>query len=299
MGALVVFMAFFMADTSALHRLRGGKGIGGKEHKTLGWAAERAGRSRGFLGKKGAVKAQTNPIPIDPAVVISKLMGIGIMGGSFFLKMPQIVKILSSKSVEGLSPMAVYHELPLYSSGVIYHYLQRFPLSTYGEMVVVMVQNIVIVLLMWVYQRPAIEVSEIVSKVVQFIAFCIVSLNLPKKVQPVLAFVNVPLLLSSCVPQILANRRQEHTGTLAISTCAMKALGSAMRLFTTVQIHTYPRSRDALACSTLSPSLPFLSHPPIHPPTDPTMPRFSLPHIFQSSRGTRPSYFALLVNSCR
>jgi len=140
---------------------------------------------------------------LDPVMVISKLMGIGIMSGSFFLKMPQIIKILSTSSVEGLSPMAVYHELPLYSSGVIYHYLQEFPISTFGEMVVVMVQNIMIVILLWIYQQPAVEKTEILSKCLQFVAICAVQLSLPKPVQPILAYANVPLLLSSCVPQVL------------------------------------------------------------------------------------------------
>eukprot|EP00285_Hemiselmis_virescens_P006714 CAMPEP_0173383664 /NCGR_PEP_ID=MMETSP1356-20130122/6233_1 /TAXON_ID=77927 ORGANISM="Hemiselmis virescens, Strain PCC157" /NCGR_SAMPLE_ID=MMETSP1356 /ASSEMBLY_ACC=CAM_ASM_000847 /LENGTH=207 /DNA_ID=CAMNT_0014338641 /DNA_START=54 /DNA_END=677 /DNA_ORIENTATION=+ len=156
------------------------------------------------------------------------------MMGSFFLKMPQIVKIVASGSVEGLSPEAIYNELPLYSSGVIYHLLHGFPISTYGEMVVVMIQNVTIVLLLWTYQQPSVKLKEVVTKTLQFIVVCYLQFNLPKRMRPVLAYVNVPLLLLSCIPQIKTNAQQGHTGTLAISTCFMKSVGSAMRFFTTM-----------------------------------------------------------------
>jgi len=50
----------------------------------------------------------------DPDCVkflISKLLGLAIVGGSAILKLPQIAKILSNKSVEGLSSTAVYMEV--------------------------------------------------------------------------------------------------------------------------------------------------------------------------------------------
>jgi hypothetical protein len=139
---------------------------------------------------------------LNPVQIASKIAGFGIMSGSLFLKVPQIVKILSSQSVEGLSPMAIYHEMPLYSSGVIYHWLQRFPLSTYGESLVVLVQNVVIVLLMWLYRKPPTPRQEMFSQIAQFLVLSIIQVNLPKSMQPILVYINIPLLLTSCVPQV-------------------------------------------------------------------------------------------------
>jgi len=39
-------------------------------------------------------------------------MGYGILAGSLFLQLPQIFKILKSKSVAGLSTKARYAEVP-------------------------------------------------------------------------------------------------------------------------------------------------------------------------------------------
>jgi len=216
----MVLIATMLSQVSALSSLRGGMGIRakGKEPNSLGLPP-------GKRGVAATKKSKTSDASIvDPVVVISKLVGIGIVSGSFFLKMPQIVKILTTSSVEGLSPMAVYHEIPLYMSGVIYHYLQDFPLSTYGEMVVVMVQNIIIVLLMWWFQEPATEASEVISMSLQGLAFGLVALNLPRSLQPILAFINVPFLLSSCVPQVLTPPPTTHT-----SSSHMAALSTQLR----------------------------------------------------------------------
>jgi mannose-P-dolichol utilization defect protein 1 len=138
---------------------------------------------------------------LDAVQIASKIAGFGIMSGSLFLKVPQIAKILSSQSVEGLSPMAIYHELPLYSSGVIYHWLQDFPLSTYGESLVVLLQNVIIILLMWLYRKPPTPRQEIISQIAQFLVLSVIQVNLPKSLQPILVYINIPLLLTSCVPQ--------------------------------------------------------------------------------------------------
>ena len=42
---------------------------------------------------------------------VSKGIGIGIVGASSILKLPQIIKIVSSGSVEGLAPISTYIEV--------------------------------------------------------------------------------------------------------------------------------------------------------------------------------------------
>jgi hypothetical protein len=66
-------------------------------------------------------------------VVLSKILGYCIVAGSFFLQLPQLIKIMKSRSVIGLSSLSRYSEVPINSSTVIYHYLKNLPFSTYGE----------------------------------------------------------------------------------------------------------------------------------------------------------------------
>jgi hypothetical protein len=66
-------------------------------------------------------------------VILSKILGYCIVAGSFFLQLPQLIKIMKSRSVIGLSSLSRYSEVPINSSTVIYHYLKNLPFSTYGE----------------------------------------------------------------------------------------------------------------------------------------------------------------------
>jgi uncharacterized membrane protein len=66
-------------------------------------------------------------------VILSKVLGYCIVAGSFFLQMPQLLKIMKSRSVLGLSSLSRYSEVPISSSTVIYHYLKNLPFSSYGE----------------------------------------------------------------------------------------------------------------------------------------------------------------------
>ena len=66
-------------------------------------------------------------------VLLSKILGYCIVAGSFFLQLPQLLKIMKNRSVLGLSSLSRYSEVPISSSTVIYHYLKNLPFSSYGE----------------------------------------------------------------------------------------------------------------------------------------------------------------------
>jgi mannose-P-dolichol utilization defect protein 1 len=125
-------------------------------------------------------------------------------------------------------------EVPINSSAVIYHYLKCLPFSTYGENVAVLIQNLVCVGLIWAWESPRVKVSEMVLVTAGFLALCTVQLNLPPSLHPLLIYINLPLVLSSCLPQIVANFRQGHTGQLATLSYFLKLVGCTVRIFTTI-----------------------------------------------------------------
>jgi mannose-P-dolichol utilization defect protein 1 len=127
-----------------------------------------------------------------------------------------------------------YAEVPINSSAVIYHYLKMLPFSTYGENVAVLIQNLICVGLVWVWEVPRVKMSEVVLVTLGFIVLCTVQLNLPPSLHPLLIYINMPLVLSSCLPQIVANFRQGHTGQLAILSNFLKLVGCVVRIFTTI-----------------------------------------------------------------
>uniref|UniRef100_A0A7S4L975 Mannose-P-dolichol utilization defect 1 protein homolog n=1 Tax=Guillardia theta TaxID=55529 RepID=A0A7S4L975_GUITH len=167
-------------------------------------------------------------------VMVSKFLGYGILVGSLFLQVPQLLRILLSRSVVGLSATARYSEVPINSSSVIYHFLLGYPLACYGENIVVLIQNLIVVALIWAWRTPRVPVREMLFCTLSFVVLCAAQLSLPKELLPWLIYVNIPFIFGSTVPQILANARQGHTGQLSILTCFLKLVGCCVRIFTTI-----------------------------------------------------------------
>lgn len=75
---------------------------------------------------------------------ISKGLGIAIIGASTIVKVPQIVKLVNSKSAEGVSFLSYLLETVAYLITLAYNYRNGFPFSTYGETALILIQNVVI-----------------------------------------------------------------------------------------------------------------------------------------------------------
>ncbi|TMW69461.1 hypothetical protein Poli38472_001617 [Pythium oligandrum] len=167
--------------------------------------------------------------------VVSKLLGYAIITGSFVLKLPQILKIIGAKDVTGLTPTSFYMEVLLYVSGTVYNVLKGYPVSTWGENLVILVQNIILVLLLWAYSTPKIPISTRLALVVTFVAVTTGMLLTPPELQWVLVSAGIPVTIVARIPQVISNFKQGHTGQLAFVTLVLNFGGTIARLFTTLQ----------------------------------------------------------------
>uniref|UniRef100_A0A8D8VYR3 Mannose-P-dolichol utilization defect 1 protein n=1 Tax=Cacopsylla melanoneura TaxID=428564 RepID=A0A8D8VYR3_9HEMI len=59
--------------------------------------------------------------------LLSRGLGLGIVAGSLLVKLPQIVKIYSEKSAEGISFWGVLCELLAIVANTAYSFVNRFP----------------------------------------------------------------------------------------------------------------------------------------------------------------------------
>lgn len=85
--------------------------------------------------------------PIDVPCVkhcISKALSLGIIVGSGILKVPQIIAILRSGTVKGLSPASFYLETLSYLATIVYNVIHEKPFMTYGEAIIIFIQNIIL-----------------------------------------------------------------------------------------------------------------------------------------------------------
>ncbi|KAK8791946.1 hypothetical protein WA158_005323 [Blastocystis sp. Blastoise] len=167
-------------------------------------------------------------------ITLSKGLGYGIVVASAILKMPQIIKILSSKTVTGLNVMSFYLECFSFLPSVVYNYINNYPFSTYGESVIILIQNIFLVFLFWKFASKKSKVS-IMSKLCFLLGlpfFGYFLMNIPKEYQYMMPIMGTVAAVAARVPQIITNHKQHHTGQLSLITWLLTLAGNVARIFT-------------------------------------------------------------------
>ena len=74
-------------------------------------------------------------------LVISKVLGYGIVAGSLLVKLPQILKIAKAGSVAGLSGASINIEMLASTCSLAYYVGLGYPFSTWGENLFLCVQE--------------------------------------------------------------------------------------------------------------------------------------------------------------
>lgn len=189
-------------------------------------------------------------------LIASKVIGYTMFVASAGVKVPQIARFVSSGSVSGISSAYVHLELTSTIFSCCYNTLMGYPISTWGEMLNICVQNGVILVIYYHFTgglglKAAVGVGFHVVTAYCLLHDMLPDLQLPHVAcEPVLASLPsacdvlpgrqlmavMPTLitLGSRVPQIALNFTQGHTGQLSIATSALFFLGNIARLFTTL-----------------------------------------------------------------
>eukprot|EP01083_Nonionella_stella_P020431 56652_1 len=168
---------------------------------------------------------------------LSKLLSVGIILGAMLYKVPQIIKITSSQSAEGISVLALSIQTLSCVITTSYSYRSLFPFSTYGELPIVFIQNIIILVLIYYYQQ-----TDTKKFTAMQIVFCVVLQTVCLN-ENVISFSILELLYSlqfltivgSVLPQIYQIYMEQTTGQLSLITTLLSSLGTFGRLFTTMQ----------------------------------------------------------------
>ncbi len=165
---------------------------------------------------------------------ISRILGVGIVFGAGLIKLPQIYNVISAGSVAGLSTASFLIDTFGYTYNLAAHYRQHYPLSTYGDFVVLMAQNYLLLYLCYAYRgRSARGLVTLVGFVALLGFFC--SDQCPLEIVQTLTLINVPVVFVSRLPQIYANYTNKSTGTLSALSSWGVFLGASARIFTTLQ----------------------------------------------------------------
>lgn len=154
----------------------------------------------------------------DPACVqlaVSKAIGVGIIALSTIVKVPQLLKLVRSRSSRGLSFTSCLLETAGYLCTLAYNFRSGNPFSTYGEIGLIAVQNVALAVLILQYSGKGTAAAVFVPVVA---AACYALFNdglIDAKTMGLLQAATIPLGLASKVPQIIAVARNRSTGQLS------------------------------------------------------------------------------------
>jgi mannose-P-dolichol utilization defect protein 1 len=189
-------------------------------------------------------------------LIASKTIGYTMFAASAAVKVPQILRFVSSRSVSGISAAYVHLELTSTIFSCCYNTLKGNPISTWGEMLNICIQNGVILVLFYHFSgglgaRALVSVSFHAATAYALLTGMLPDLQLPAFAcepllasmpsacdvlpgQQLMAVVPSLIVLASRAPQIALNFSQGHTGQLSLTTSALFFVGGVARLFTTL-----------------------------------------------------------------
>ncbi|XP_053572125.1 mannose-P-dolichol utilization defect 1 protein [Bombina bombina] len=167
-------------------------------------------------------------------ILISKVLGIGIIAGSILVKVPQIIKILKSGTAEGLSFQSILLELVALTGTMLYSISLKFPFSAWGEVLFLMVQTLIIGFLIQ-HLRGRTGNGILFLGVYFIIVAILLSPIVPMAAITVLQSSNMPAVIFSRLIQAITNYKNGHTGQLSAVTVTLLFLGSLARIFTSIQ----------------------------------------------------------------
>jgi len=167
-------------------------------------------------------------------MLLSKTLGYGIVVGAAVVKVPQVANVLAAGNAEGLAASSFEIEQVALLVGLLYSLSRQLPFSAYGEAVLLLIQNFVLLGLIN-YHRKTSKVLALL-KLAAFLGVLLAGLQgaLPAEALDTAYGMSALLVVAARVPQILKNLREKSTGQLSIITMFMQFAGSAARVFTSI-----------------------------------------------------------------
>ena len=148
-------------------------------------------------------------------LAISKGLGVGIVGASAVVKVPQILKLINAKSAVGVSFLSYLLETAALVVTLFYSARNGFPFSTYGETALIAAQNVVICSLVLKYSGQNAAVGGFLAALAAA-AYALNSESLVDAKALGVAQAGAGILgVTSKIPQILAIWQQGGTGQLS------------------------------------------------------------------------------------
>ncbi|KAJ9072511.1 hypothetical protein DSO57_1026892 [Entomophthora muscae] len=163
-------------------------------------------------------------------LVLSKLVGLIIIGLSLMVKLPQILLVVNSGSADGLNLSSLLIETFSINIIVAVCYLNQQGFTTYGDSIFVLVQNMALILIVLHYLKRTDQQIFFVAGAAAFnyMLFC----RLSKEVVGTMILGLFPLMIMGSFPQLWQNYTKKSCGNLSSSTVIISFACAIGRVFT-------------------------------------------------------------------
>eukprot|EP00833_Pecoramyces_ruminatium_P004723 jgi/Orpsp1_1/1178755/evm.model.c7180000066625.1 len=164
----------------------------------------------------------------------SKVLGLGMVCGGAILKVPQIIKILMSKSTRGISVTSYFLEMLALLINISYNVRFGYPFTTWGEYPFIAVQCFLVLFLIYFFRKSRKNLIFFLSPLL----ILLVIFNpkfIPNSFLQILQTSTIGITIASRLPQITTNYKNRSTGELSALTVFFQCAGSLARVFTTIQ----------------------------------------------------------------
>uniref|UniRef100_A0A069DXX9 Solute carrier family 66 member 3 n=1 Tax=Panstrongylus megistus TaxID=65343 RepID=A0A069DXX9_9HEMI len=166
-------------------------------------------------------------------ILLSKILGYAIIGGSLMVKVPQVMKIWTNESAQGVNFVSILTDLYAISAATSYSFVRSFPFSAYGEGLFLGVQTLMIAMLVLKYNVNS-AISVIFTSMYAVAIYVLVTMT-PVQTLWSMQATSVPVLFAGKLMQARTNYVNSGTGQLSAATCTMLLFGSLARVFTSIQ----------------------------------------------------------------
>ncbi|KAK9510787.1 hypothetical protein O3M35_005499 [Rhynocoris fuscipes] len=167
-------------------------------------------------------------------ILLTKILGLTIILLSLIVKLPQINKIWinqSAKSVNIFSVLANLYSVTIKGS---YCFLQSFPISAYGEQIVIGCQNIILTVLVLHYNMST-KVSTAFVGLYSAILYILVNDFIPFQLLMYFQILTGPVNFVGRMIQAYTIYRDKSTGQLSGYTYSIQFFMAASRIFTSIE----------------------------------------------------------------
>lgn len=164
-------------------------------------------------------------------LVFSKLLSVLLIVGGLLVKLPQIMRIMRTKSVEGISLLGLFLETCSLYLSVAYNIRKRVPFIAFGELAFLLFQDVDILILALVIRRlDRLFFAYVFVQVLMQVDLFRENI-LSDGMLRVLQYGNAPLMLASKILQLTGMIRAGRKGQLSLVSSGMQFCGSVARIY--------------------------------------------------------------------